>query len=174
MQPINQKQQNPSNVPGKARAERKRVPMSAPVQKLEVPELPGYHLHWMRGSHQRIQQALQAGYEFVSPEEVHVNNVSLGGDSAVSGNTDMGSHVSIVGGGLGEDNQPVRLILMKLKEELWLEDQQVVQNRNDQVAAALTGGMLGGDKAADSGELNMRYVKKDLTKIPEMFRKKVR
>ena len=32
----------------------------------DLPEIPGYHLHWMRGTPSRISQALRAGYEWDS------------------------------------------------------------------------------------------------------------
>jgi hypothetical protein len=38
---------NPSN--RSASPERKRIPMAVPVQKLSVPDIPGYHLHWFQG-----------------------------------------------------------------------------------------------------------------------------
>lgn len=115
----------------KSNAERKRIPMSVPVQKLEAPEIPGYHLHWFNGTPDRIQRALDGGYEFVDEREARINNVSLGGDSATSGNTDMGSRVSVVSGTeLGRDGQPVRLILMKIKQEWYEEDQKLVEARN--------------------------------------------
>ncbi len=164
---------NPANSPVKSTAERKRIPMSLPVQKLQVPDIPGFHLHWMRGDQARIQQAQQAGYEFVRPEEIHVNNVGIGNNSVTSGNTDLGSLVSIVGGGIGDDNQPVRLVLMKIKEEWWQEDQEVAQKRNDSVRDALVGGQLGAALAADRGETNLRYVDKSKTKLPAMFTKKI-
>jgi len=116
--------------PGSARdarpAERKRIPMSVPVQRLEAPEIPGHHLHWFVGSQERLQRAIDGGYEFVDERELKINNVSLGGDSTASGNTDMGSRVSVISGQeLGKDGQPTRLILMKIKQE-WSERGGVV------------------------------------------------
>jgi hypothetical protein len=145
--------------------ERKRVPMSVPVQRLETAELPGYHLHWFLSTPERLQRALDGGYEFVDEREMKINNVSLGGDSAVSGNTDMGSRVSIVSG------QPTRLILMKIKQEWWDEDQAQLEARNTKVRDALMGGMLGAEK--DSGsDAQHRYVDKSRTQIPDFFKNK--
>jgi hypothetical protein len=154
--------QNPAERPGRSRAERQRVPMSVPVQKLHVPEIPGYHLHWFRGLPDRILRAQQAGYEFVEHDEVTLNNVDLGGESAASGNTNMGSRVSVVTGDeIGRDNQPVQLILMKLREELWRQDQEAVADRNENVAAALRGGRVGAGMAGGEGpgDIATRYVK---------------
>lgn len=150
--------------------ERRRIPMSVPVQKLEVPDMPGYHLHWFNGAADRIERALDAGYEFVDERDVRPRSVSLGLDSAASGNTDMGSRVSVVAGGLGDDGQAARMYLMKQKLEWYEADQKIAEARTDKVAQALTGGVTGGDTAADSRELNLRYVGSK-TNSPDMFTK---
>lgn len=152
---------NPAERPGRSRAERQRVPMSVPVQKLQVPEIPGYHLHWFRGTPDRIARAQQAGYEFVDQEEVILNNLDLGGESAESGNMNMGSRVSVVSGDeIGRDNQPVQLILMKLREELWRQDQEGVVDRSEQIASALRGGQVGAGMAGGErpGDVATRYI----------------
>ncbi len=153
----------------KSAAERKRIPMSVPVQKLEAPDIPGYHLHWFQGTPERLQRALDGGYEFVDQKEMKINNVSLGSDSTASGNTDMGSRVSVVSGSeLGTDGQPARLVLMKIIEEWWEEDQKTVAARNQQVADALTNGMVGAENDA-AGDTQHRYVDKARSKIPDLF-----
>lgn len=163
---------NPANRPGKGKEERKRIPMSVPVQKLEAPDIPGYHLHWFNGTPDRIQRAINGGYEFVDSSEVQPNSVGLGNDSTASGNTDLGSQVSVIGGSeLGADNQPIRMILMKIKLEYYEEDQKILEARNDQIADALKGGRLGGEQAPDKGELNLRYVGSKSTPAPDLFTK---
>lgn len=144
--------------------------MSVPVQKLEVPDLPGFHLHWFNGTPDRIERAQDAGYEFVDERDVRPNSVSLGADSATSGNTDMGSRVSVVAGTqLGNDGQAIRLILMKQKLEWYEADQKITAARNAKVAESLAGGTLGAEGAADKGETNLRYVGSKTSKIPDMF-----
>lgn len=135
-----------------------RVPMSIPLRKLEVPEIPGYHLHWMNGDPARIAQAQRAGYEFVDADEVNLLNTGLANDSALSGNADLGSRVSIVSG----EGVP-SLFLMKLKEEWWEEDQSTLEDRNEQVAASLRGGR---DINSNPNEEDNRY-------IPDAHRKSV-
>ena len=156
------------------KSERKRIPMSVPVQRLEAEEIPGYHLHWFSGTPDRLKRALDGGYEFVDEREMKINNVSLGGSSAVSGNTDMGSRVSVVSGTeIGKDGQPVRLILMKIKQEWYEEDQKLVDDRNELVAASLRGGLLGAEKDRP-GDTQHRYVDKAKTAIPDLFNPKKR
>ena len=152
--------------------QRKRIPMSVPVQRLEAAEIPGYHLHWFKGDLSRIQRALEGGYEYVAPREMHVNSVGLGNDSVASGNTDMGSRVSIVSGTeIGTDGQPVRLVLMKIKQEWYEEDQKIVDDRNELVAASLRGGLFGSERDAP-GDSATRYVDKNRTVIPDLFKPK--
>lgn len=154
-------------------AERKRIPMTLPQQKLEVAEIPGYVLYWMRGTPSRIAQAQRAGYEFVSEDEVSLNNVSLGSDPVQSGNTDMGSRVSVVSGDeVGRDGQPVRLILMKIKKEWWDEGQKVLADRSEKTAAAFRSGLVGQDTATGHTlDFSNRYMK---GKIPDLFKPKIR
>jgi hypothetical protein len=130
---------NPANPWEKTEESRTRIPMSLPQLKLSVPDIPGYHLHWMRGDPARIAQAQKAGYEFVEPDEVNVANTGLADDASATGNTDMGTRVSIVAGGEDGQGQAERLYLMKIKEEWWLADQEVLADRNEQVAASLRG-----------------------------------
>src|SRR5580698_9510041 len=76
---------NPANKTVEPKGNRRaRVPMSVPLRKLEVPELAGYHLHWIAEAN--IGRALQAYYEFVEDREVPVNQRSPGTDTEVSGN----------------------------------------------------------------------------------------
>src|ERR1700676_276687 len=85
---------NPANATVEPKRNRKnRIPMSVPMRKLEVPEISGYHLHWIKESN--IPRALQACYEFVDYDEVPVNQRGVGTDTEMSGNTDLGSRVSI-------------------------------------------------------------------------------
>lgn len=170
---------NPSAEGGKKPvAERQRIPLTLPVQKFAVPEIPGYHLHWFRGTPERLAQAERAGYEFVNEDEVDINSVQLGGDATKGGNTDLGTRVSVVaGGGDTEGGQPTRMYLMKQKMEWYVEDQKLLENRNDGVAEALTaafrtgtvGGKADGETSADMAQ---RYVDPKRARMPDLFRKK--
>lgn len=126
--------------------ERTRIPMSLPVLKLSVPDIPGYHLHWMRGDPARIMQAQRAGYEFVEQDEVNVVNTGLADDAGSNGSTDLGTRVSLsAGGDVDAQGQPERLYLMKIKQEWWEEDQSVLADKNEQLAAVMRGEGVGGE-----------------------------
>lgn len=132
-----------------------RIPMSAPQLKLLLPSIPGYHSHWLNDTSGRIAAALQGGYEFISAEEVHVNSRDLGGDPASSGQTDMGSRVSVVVGS-DERGNPLRAYAMKIREEWYKADQAAIQARTDGVEDAMRQGKTSGGQGADNSN---RYVK---------------
>lgn len=143
---------------------RARVPMSVAMRKLEVPEIPGYHTHWIKTS--EIPRAIAAWYEFVDDDEVPINQRNPGVDTEISGNTDLGSRVSIAAG-IGADDKPERLYLMKLKEEYWLKDRLAIDTRN----ANIMGAIFRGEKIiSDSpvgtrrGDNSMDYVDMERTK----------
>lgn len=148
------------------RGDRIRVPMSVPQQKLAVPDIPGYHLHWMADRVGRIMQALNAGYEYVNQEEVHVNNLGFADDKYQNGSTDLGTRISVVGGA-GEAGQVLRLYLMKIREEWWREDQAKLSKRSASVMEVIkkTGIREGPDGSKVDAENT--YVKADIT--PSMF-----
>lgn len=153
---------NPSNLPEKRAREATRIPMSVPQLKLEIPEIPGLHLHWMLGTN--VSRALRAGYRFIEPDEVDMVNSGLADNVETQGSTDMGSRISAHAGGLVEGTtEPQRLYLMGLPQELWEQDQQALEARNEQVAAALRGGQPMPGSASSTGEqavdVKARYLK---------------
>ena len=145
---------NPANAPAKSTG--RRVPMALPTLKLSVPDLPGHHTHWFRGTGQRIQQALNAGYVFVERNELVLNGFGLATSYDIDGNTDLGTRVSIPSGGDDTPGQAGRLYLMKIKNELWLEDEELVFERHEQIA-----GQLRGDKGfTEAGmDASQRYTR---------------
>jgi hypothetical protein len=164
---------NPANkMPEPQGNRRTRVPMSVPVRKLETPEIPGYHPHWVKEEY--IPRALQAWYEFVDFDEIpHINQRNPGIDTSLSGSTDLGNRISIASG-IGHDGRPERQYLMKLKEEYWLEDKEKIDTRN----AAIMETIFRGEKILDKGEVSgstkeTRYVDKERTYYrPALFNRK--
>lgn len=156
------------------------IPMTLPQQRLAVPAITGYHLHWMINTNERVAAALKAGYEFVTQGEVEVNDTELGGDGKADGNTDMGTRVTRLAssygdGQIGKDGQPARLILMKQREELHRKHQKLLENRNDNIADTLTAsfraGLPGGQAAPGetAEDIGQRYVGKKGQKVPDLF-----
>lgn len=161
---------NPKANPATPQLERaSRIPMSVPQQKLSVPDIPGYHLHWMLGTPERLSQALKAGYQFVEKDEVQVTNRNLADDADSDGGTDLGSRVTVVAGGDTTSNgQHVSLVLMKLRQEWWEEDQKRLEQHSDRLAAALRAGT---PLPTDTGDASNRYVDGGRTKM-NMFQKR--
>lgn len=151
----------------------KRVPMTAPTRKLEVPDIPGYKMYWFRSEPGRLQRALRAGYEFVKPEEVDINNFDLAGNLDVPGHSDMGERVSVAAqDGVGENGQFLRLYLMKIKLEWWTEDQEKYEvEKIDPIVESLGAGNIGAGEGGETpGDVRNRY--KKAAQLPAMFKKK--
>ena len=149
-----------------APAARKRIPMSVPVRKLEVPDLPGYHLHWFL--EKNVPRAIQAAYEFVDFQELPINQTMLGSDVRSSGSADLGDRVRVLSG-VSELSHPEYLVLMKLRQEYWLEDRAEI----DRITASRLAPIFRGEKILDSDELQvssddqaLRYVKTALFNRP--------
>jgi len=139
--------------------------MSVPLRKLEVPDLPGWHLHWFL--EKNVPRAIQAAYEFVDFRELPINSTGIG-TSLEGGSADLGDRVRVLSG-VSELSHPEYLVLMKLREEYWLEDRRAIDERN----AARMGSIFRGEKILDSDELKvssddqaLRYVKTALFNRP--------
>jgi hypothetical protein len=102
------------------RPARKRIPMSVPNLRLEVPEVPGFRLYWHKEAN--VERAKAAGYVLVTQDEVALNPRDIGGNDGLGGNTDLGGNVSLVHG-QGATGSPERLVLMKIPMEYFKEDQ---------------------------------------------------
>ena len=153
-------EQNPANDVKVSEIPPGYIPMSAPVQRLQVPEMPGWKLHWFRGEPGRIARAQRAGYRFVEENEVRVNNFDLGGSKDNSGNTDLGTRVSIEA---GEDDG--RLYLMKVPQELYDYAQKLLGREVDSVVEALTSGKVGSENDEEDSDTANRYVQRKRTKL---------
>lgn len=137
---------NVANAPSKRVTEHTRVPMSVPTQRLAVPEIPGYFLYWHRSSD--VKRAIDAGYEFVNDDEMTIEQKGVANDASTSGNTDMGTRISIAGGGTvsDDDPSPLRLYLMKLRQEWRDKDDALRDAENEKIASALRAGQVGSEK----------------------------
>jgi len=123
---------------------RERTPFSANRTRLEV-RFKDKDFHkkffsrWFNDQDGRVERAEDAGYQFVTPDEV----VGVGQREVHSGNTDLGSKVSRVVGRM-EGNIPVRAVLMKLPMSLHKQDQALKEERNKLVDKAIRAGKAGG------------------------------
>jgi hypothetical protein len=128
---------------------KERIPMSVPQQRLEVQTIPGWRLYWFK--EENVARAYcDSHYEFVTNEEVAINRISIAGNPRESGNTDLGTGVSIIGGTTAS-GAPQRLVLMKLPMEFFKEDQQVLMQKS---VERLSGVFEGEKIFGEDGEIN--------------------
>jgi len=152
---------NPANTPGSFEVPKDFIPMSAATLRLDTPVIPGYHLHWFRGDAGRINRAQRAGYQFVDQDEVDINNFDLGGDAKTSGNTDLGSRISITSGDeVDRAGQPTRMYLMKCSNHLYELGQKDLIGQNESLADVLRSGRVGLNANGEAiQDVNARYTK---------------
>ena len=148
---------NPANERSTSVNEDNRISMSLPQMMLEVPAIEGYVMHWFADRPGRISRAAAAGYEFVKPDEVRINNFGLAADVLDSGNSDLGTRVS-VHGGVGESGASERLYLMKVKKEWYDKDMELREQHSDRVVKSLRQGQTGAEKDAMT-DAAKRYAK---------------
>lgn len=128
---------------------RERIPMSVPQQRLEVQTIPGWRLYWFK--EENVARAYcDSHYDFVTNEEVALNRISIAGNPRISGSTDLGSGVSIVGG-TTQSGEPQRLVLMKLPMEFFKEDQERLMHKS---VERLSGVFEGEKIFGEDGEIN--------------------
>ena len=115
---------------------RKRGVFNGTSAKLKVEEtIPGYHLHIINDDKNRIQEAQDNGYEFVSPKEI--GSVS---ENVTSRNGDIGTQRVRFLVGSKERGEPMYGYLMKQRQEWYDEDQAELARRNDMIDAAVRSG----------------------------------
>jgi hypothetical protein len=162
----------PLNTPSLAvqERERKRIPMSVPSRKLEVPPIPGFHLYWFLESN--VPRAVQGGYDFVDAKEVTLNQQNVATDRSISGNADLGSHVKVVAG-VSESGGTEHLVLMKIRQEWYDEDKQAIEEKNAQVMRAIfRDEHILGMENVSTEDRDQMYVKTSTPNVPLFQRKR--
>lgn len=114
---------------------RKRNVFNGTEGKLTIQhKIEGFHLHIFNDVPGRIQQALDGGYVFVTPDEI--GSVK---ENVVSRNTDLGDKVRFLVG-RDETGDALYAYLMKIKQEWYEEDQMAMQEKNNLVDDAIRNG----------------------------------
>jgi hypothetical protein len=150
-QDMNMETKTETNPANKTVLRAPRVPMSTARRRLFAADIPGYRCYWFHADN--VQHALAAYYEFVKPEEVHTNQLNVANPATQPGGTDLGSRVSLLAD-KHEDGQPARAYLMKIKLELFEEDQRAIAARNASVMKAIFGDEeLGPVKVGEGGSI---------------------
>lgn len=136
---------------------RRRVPLSVPQRKLEVPPLPGYWLHWFLEDN--VPKALEGGYEFVDSDELPMGQFNPGTSKDINGNMDMGTRVRQIAGESKQGGAEY-FVLMKLREAWAAEDRALRDKRNANILGTIFRSeyIAGSDGVSDEDKAQ-RYVK---------------
>jgi hypothetical protein len=102
-------------------------------------QIPGYHLHVFTDVGGRIQEAMDSGYEFVTPAEV--GGVS---ENVVSRNGDLGERIRYLVNPRAQGSEQFGY-LMKIRQEWFEEDQAELQAKNTRIDTAIRQGKVTGD-----------------------------
>lgn len=137
----------PKKVAVESITKQKRTPLGVPRQKLSLDKKdPNYSYRWLNDSGDRINQALEGGYEFVRR-----GDTSAPGDmDVVPQNTDLGTNVSKVVG-TTESGAPLTAYLMKLKKSFYEADQAEKQAQINETERGLKAGQSLKDSLGDHG-----------------------
>lgn len=129
-----------------------RQPLDGRVEKLKVyGAIPGYHLHIFNEDGARLDEAQRSGYAFVKRKEIQ--NV---GRDVTSFNTDPGENVRFVVGKRDNGN-PMYGYLMKIPEEIFMDDQMALEAYNAGVDGAIRRGGVG-TKDEATVDAKQRYI----------------
>ena len=130
----------PAAVDGTTR--KRRNVFNGTEAKLGVREqIPGYHLHIFTDTGSRIQEAMDSGYEFVTPSEI--GGVS---ENVVSRNGDLGERIRYLVNPRAEGTEQYGY-LMKTRQEWYEEDQVELQMKNNRIDTAIRGGKITGENS---------------------------
>lgn len=127
---------------------RRERSLSMPKGKLNARELPGFHLCWV--DEPRLHEFLDAEYEFVRAEDYGVAEETDSTDTRIKrvhGRNEAGGVFSY---------------LMKIREELFQEDQAIIQEYCDKVDEAIEGGSV---ERGDADDRKHSYTPKSGIKI---------
>jgi hypothetical protein len=112
-----------------------------PRLKLDVPgAIPGYHLYWENDDDGAIEQLLNEGFEFVRPDEVHMQSATMS-RTAIVADGDVTDRVSRQVG-KKEDGTSLRAYLLKCPEDLWKERENYRHEAADERDAAIRAGRV--------------------------------
>ena len=105
-------------------------------------QIPGYHLHVFTDAGSRIQEAMDSGYEFVTPTEV--GGVS---ENVVSRNGDLGERIRYLVNPRAEGTEQYGY-LMKIRQEWYEQDQAELQAKNNRIDESIRSGKVTGNNPA--------------------------
>lgn len=125
------------------RTRKRRNTFNGTEAKISVrQQIEGYHLHVFTDVGGRIQEALDNGYEFVTP--IEVGGVS---ENVVSRNGDLGERIRYLVNPRAEGSEQYGY-LMKIRQEWYEEDQAELQAKNNTIDSSIRRGKITGENPA--------------------------
>lgn len=144
----------PKKSPEVASTKPTRTPLGVPRQKLSLEKKdPNYYYRWINEVGDRINLALEAGYEFVTRSDA-----APGDRDVAPQNTDLGNRTSKVVG-TAEGGRPLTAYLMRLKKSFYNEDQAAKQAQIDEMERGLKVGKPLKDALGDHGYVKSMSMK---------------
>ena len=138
---------NDSKTVTKETGQRKRVPFSGLNRRLHVSKKdPNFWYYIFNAVEDRIQRALDAGYNFVTKKEAEENDITFGDPNLAHNSEDLNGKVTKVVGRY-DNGKPIVGVLMKLPMELHKEDEAIKARTAD----AIDDGLLRGGVAREEG-----------------------
>lgn len=139
-----------------------RIPMTGGRLSLQCDQRPGYHRHWMRGTPDRLAQALAAGYTFVESDSANLMDSSLGSSGDHTQGTDLGSRISkAAGSGMGPNGQYLRLYLMEMPEEFHKDDMKFQDDQQRKMRGAMRSGTMSPGEGLDNSRTYVKQYKEE-------------
>ena len=114
----------------KSRKQQERIPFGVPRKKLSLNarSIPGYVCRFINDDESRLMAALDGGYQFVYEDELGIEDRRK--ELGTTDQTD-GRVCRLVG--KKENGNPQFAYLMKIKEELYEEDQQMKREYDNKI-----------------------------------------
>lgn len=131
----------------------RRRSINDPQLKLAVMnQIPGYHLCWVNDESNRIAFHQEAGYDFVTKDEVGLTRTT-----PVPTNNDVGSRVR-QWVGTAQNGEPIYAFLMKIPEGWHKEDLMEPHNRSQEILRAIQKGNVAPNVQGASERVENAYV----------------
>ena len=139
-----------------AKKRKQRISLGGMRQKLSAKERKGFKRYWFNDTPGRLQEAIDAAYEFVTDQKVAIGDPDL----------DVGDSVDSRISKVVDRETGMRAYLMEIEEELWQDDRDKAAKEFEKTEKAL---QLGADHYGQPG-LDGRYIPGGGTKISQELR----
>jgi len=120
--------------------QRKRVPFDGLNSRLHVAKKdPNFYYYIFNMVEDRVQRALNAGYDFVTKKEAEESDLTFGDPTVAWNSEDLNGKVTKIVGKY-DNGKPIIGVLMKLPMKLHLEDEASKARNNDEIDEGLRRG----------------------------------